>query len=237
MEIRDYINSQFKKLKGRIKETFPSIFYGHKAYSQDGEDMILKAFFDKEQIDKGFYVDVGAHHPFRHSNTKYFYSKGWRGINIDATPGSMKKFRKFRKRDINLELAISDNKNTLIFYMFNEPALNTFDKNISINRDGLNNYRIIEKKEIITNTLFNVLQKHLPKNQEIDFLSIDVEGFDYNVLLSNNWKKYKPRYILIEGELEMNKIENNKIYMFLIDKGYNLSCKTIRTEIYKRVKS
>lgn len=58
--------------------------------------------FRKKKI--GFYVDVGAHHPMRFSNTYFFYRMGWSGINIDAMPGSMKEFKKYRRRDINLEL-------------------------------------------------------------------------------------------------------------------------------------
>ena len=64
------------------------------SYSQEGEDLVLRKIFKKQ--DKGFYVDVGAHHPKRFSNTFLLYKKGWNGINIDATPGSMKLFNKFR---------------------------------------------------------------------------------------------------------------------------------------------
>src|SRR5437868_6288327 len=77
------------------------------SYSQDGEDLVLSRFLSSEN--KGFYVDVGAHHPTRFSNTYFFYKKGWRGINIDAMPGSMIAFDKMRPRDTNVEAAISDN--------------------------------------------------------------------------------------------------------------------------------
>ena len=84
--------------------------------------MILNRFFERKR--NGFYVDVGAHHPKRFSNTYTFYKKGWRGVNIDAMPGSMEKFKKIRPRDINLEFAISNKNGTLVYHMFNEPALN-----------------------------------------------------------------------------------------------------------------
>src|SRR6186713_1276577 len=70
------------------------------SYSQEGEDLILKRFFSEKS--GGFYVDVGAHHPKRFSNTYMFYKEGWSGINIDAMPGSMKLFNKVRSKDINL---------------------------------------------------------------------------------------------------------------------------------------
>ena len=101
-------------------------------YSQEGEDILLSRIFGEQA--EGFYVDVGAHHPRRFSNTYLFYKRGWRGINIDALPGSMKVFQKFRPRDINLELAVSEREQVLTYYMFNEPALNGFSKTISEKR-------------------------------------------------------------------------------------------------------
>jgi hypothetical protein len=97
------------------------------SYAQEGEDRILSALLGLEECNRqGFYIDVGAHHPERYSNTFLFYIHGWSGINIDATPGSMVAFRHERPRDINLEAAIADEQKTLIFYEFNEPALNSF---------------------------------------------------------------------------------------------------------------
>ncbi|MCK5460166.1 FkbM family methyltransferase, partial [Candidatus Parcubacteria bacterium] len=120
--------------------------------------MILKRIFNEKK--NGFYIDVGAHHPKRFSNTHYFYLKGWRGINIDAMPSSMKLFNKQRPKDINLEIAISDKKEVLTYYGFNESALNSFSKEISNQRDGLNDYKIIRKEKIQTYTLEEVLDKN-----------------------------------------------------------------------------
>ena len=111
--------------------------YALKSYSQEGEDMILRRLFEKQQT--GFYVDVGAHHPKRFSNTYFFYKKGWKGINIDAMPDSMKPFNKIRPRDINIEKPVSDKKQVLTYYAFNEPALNGFSKELSDERKNANN--------------------------------------------------------------------------------------------------
>lgn len=73
-------------------------------YSQEGEDMVLRKIFKNQK--KGFYVDIGAHHPKRFSNTHLLYKKGWKGINIDVTPGSIKLFNQLRPRDTNLELGV-----------------------------------------------------------------------------------------------------------------------------------
>lgn len=135
--------------------------YGTKSYSQEGEDMILRRLFENQTT--GFYIDVGAHHPKRFSNTYYFYKKGWKGINIDAMPGSMKIFNKIRQRDINIEKAVSDKKQILTYYVFNEPALNGFSKELSEKRNNKNNYYIEKTIDIETYTLEEILDQYLPK--------------------------------------------------------------------------
>lgn len=206
--------------------------YAIKSYSQEGEDMILKYIFGDKPI--GYYVDVGAHHPKRFSNTYYFYKKGWNGINIDAMPGSMRSFKRFRPRDINIEKPISNTNQVLRYYAFNEPALNGFSKKLSEERDGINNYRILFTKDIQTYTLDDILDKYLPKKQIIDFLSIDVEGLDFDVLKSMNLKKYKPRVILIEilGS-SLIEIQQNPICDFLVKRDYTLYAKAVNSIIFK----
>ena len=204
--------------------------YAIKSYSQEGEDMILKRLFGGQKF--GFYVDVGAHHPKRFSNTYYFYKKGWSGINIDAMPGSMIAFDKFRPRDINIEKPISDKKQILTYYAFNEPALNTFSKELAVEYEK-ENYFIKFTRDIETTTLGDILDRNLPRNQDIDFLSVDVEGLDLMVLRSNNFEKYKPKIVLIEilGN-SFSEIENNKIADYLRQYGYSIFAKTVNTVFF-----
>ena len=84
------------------------------SYSQKGEDLLMYKFFHNKQ--NGFYVDIGAFHPSRLSNTKYFYDKGWHGINIEPHPQRIKEFEKERKRDINLEMGIGNLDKNMDFY-------------------------------------------------------------------------------------------------------------------------
>ena len=220
----------YNKIKDLVKTLFDG--YSIKSYSQEGEDMILRRIFSKQQ--QGFYVDVGAHHPKRFSNTYYFYKKGWCGINIDAMPGSMTPFNKIRPRDINIEKPISDKKQILTYYAFDEPAINGFSKELSKERSEQQKYTVEFTKEIETTTLEELLDDKLTKTQEIDFLSIDVEGLDFMVLKSNNFDKFKPKVILIEIlESSLQDIENNEISKFLKQYGYVIYCKTVNTVIYK----
>jgi len=207
--------------------------YALKSYSQEGEDMILRRVFEKQK--KGFYVDVGAHHPKRFSNTLFFYKKGWSGINIDAMPSSMSLFNKIRPRDTNLELPISDRKQKLKYYMFNEPALNSFSKELAEKRAGKDNYKIISEKNMETSTLEEIFEKHLPSGQEIDFMSIDVEGLDLQVLKSNNWKQFRPKFVLVEvlGS-SIKDIANSEEYKYLNGFGYEFFAKAVNTVIFRR---
>ena len=200
-------------------------------YSQEGEDVILRRVFGDQKT--GFYVDVGAHHPKRFSNTCYFYDKGWQGINIDALPGSMKVFQKFRPRDINLEIAISEKEQNLTYYMFNEPALNGFSKSISEGRQN-EDYQIEKKISIPSFPLSKILDTHLPLNQKINFLSVDVEGLDLKVLASNDWEKYRPKVVLVEVLFSsLNKLESDPVYNYMVTQGYYLFAKLIHTCIFK----
>lgn len=224
-----------KAIKKVLLKYLPVNYFAYsKSYSQDGEDMILKAIYEHKKEYNGFFVDVGAHHPVRYSNTNYFYKRGWKGINIEPTPSAIGAFNTFRKRDVNLNIGIGPEKTKLKFYCFNEPALNSFSEEVSkrIDRESVK-YKIIKELDIDVFPLSDVFDKYLPENTPIDFLSIDVEGLDYQVLLSNNWEKYKPAVILIEENVDVDKLKDSPIYAFLKGKGYSFFAKTLRTCIYR----
>lgn len=218
------------KLENLLYDSFAT-----KSYSQEGEDVILARIFGNKI--KGFYVDVGAHHPKRFSNTYLFYSRGWRGINIDSTPGSMAAFNKSRPRDINIEAAISKAPGEMTFFLYNEPALNTFDRDLVIKRKKQHyqnqRYHVIEERKICTTTLRNILKEALPEGQRIDFLSVDVEGMDLEVLQSNDWLLYRPGYILVETLWkDLKEILDDEVYEYLSKKNYKLLAKTVNTLIF-----
>ncbi len=210
----------------------------NKAYSEDGEDMVLNAFYEDKNNYKGFYIDIGAHHPKHISNTQFFYERGWHGINIDATPNSMKIFNKIRKNDINLEIAISDKAEELTYYIFECSGVNGFDLD-TINLNMSKGHKIKQKIKIQAYTINEILDKYLPENQHIDFIDIDIEGAEEKILGTFNFEKYAPDYFLIE-ELKYKYIDfhehlNSPIYKLLKEKGYIVVAKTYRTVIYKKV--
>jgi len=223
------IREVFEVSVGKAFAYSSSIYEFHNlSFSQEGEDLILKRKFEGQE--NGFYVDVGAHHPSRFSNTYLFYLSGWKGINIDAMPNSMTLFNTTRTRDINLELPISDKPDKITYYAFNDPALNSFQKDLADQYVKLG-YEILFEVALSPQTLSDVLDEYLPKNQTINFLSIDVEGLDCQVLKSNNWSKYRPEIILVEdlASVPIKQIMKSEIYSFLESQNYSLYAKTVNT--------
>lgn len=218
-----------KYIKKKIKKYLFRFQPGSHFFSQGGEDATLYGIF-KQKIDrgeKGFYVDIGAYHPITHSNTYLFYLKGWRGINIDACPGSMVEFEKLRKRDINLEVGIRDFTGESSFYLLDKNStMNSFSyKNLKHHGIEAGKGHQIEVK---TFTLENLLDLHCHIFEEIDFLSIDVEGLEQEVLKSNNWKKYKPKVILLEMICtDISDVEKHEITNYLNNKGYIVVAKNV----------
>ena len=197
--------------------------------------MILRRVFEDKPT--GYYVDVGAHHPKRFSNTYFFYKRGWSGINIDAMPGSMKLFEQHRARDTNIELGVGKKRALLNYHIFNEPALNGFSQALSEERDVAESQNcLLEIKKIEVRPLAEILDDHLPAHQGIDFLTIDVEGLDLEVLSSNNWEKYRPEYVLVEVlNNNFDALANHPISKFMQEQNYALFAKCTNTVFFVRI--
>ena len=202
------------------------------AYSQDGEDMVLRRLFERQAT--GFYVDVGAHHPYRFSNTCYFHRRGWRGINIDPNPDAIAAFDLVRPGDINICVGVSNAPGLLSFHFFNEPALNTFDAKLAADRARLPGYRLTGTRDVPVRRLDELLTENLPLGRAIDFMSIDVEGFDLLVLRSGDWSRFRPRVLLVEARQRIfAALKDDPINDFAESNGYCLIAKTINTLIYE----
>jgi FkbM family methyltransferase len=183
------------------------IFIDREYYSHSKEDIFILNKFRKK---KGFYIDVGCHHPTRLNNCHLLYKNGWRGINIDLNKISIDLFNYVRKDDVNINIAVSSKKGNVKYY---------YDKPLSLYNSLLKKNYLKYSNIIKSDSLDNIIKRTKFKNKEIDFLSIDVEGKDLDVLKSLNFKKYNPKSICIE--IWKGKYKNS-IYNFLIKKKYSL---------------
>lgn len=204
--------------------------FGRTSYAQEGEDLILARIFEGKS--KGTYVDVGAHHPQRFSNTYLLYKRGWRGVNIDATPGSMRLFQPVRPRDINLEIGVTAKAEDRDFYTFNEPALNTFDGDRARTLDKPP-YRIEAIRRVRCAPLSQILREQ--NIASVDLLTIDAEGFDFEVLQTLDWDVTQPRVVLIEQfSRDIEGLVGTESHRYLHDRGYRMIAKTWNSVFYVR---
>ena len=198
-------------------------FIKKKSYAMDGEDLAIDQYIEKKE--KGFYVDIGAHHPIHRNNTQLLFNKGWSGINIDVNQFSIDLFNFLRPDDLNLLTAISDKEGEISFYYQKKfSQLNTTDKKIA-NEHFQGNF---QERKVKCQTIQNILDQSRYKNRKIDFLNIDVEGAEMKVLETLNFEIYDPSLICIEilGYRELSEekreieIKHSKIYKFLENRGY-----------------
>jgi FkbM family methyltransferase len=206
--------------------------YRRATYAQAGEDIIVGFIFRDNK--PRFYVDVGAHHPLRGSNTHLLYKHGWNGINIEPNPGLQILFKIFRKRDINVCAGVAGKNGEEDFYMFSEPGVNTFSKEEAERRIAKGNIPFLKKIKIPVYTLKTIFEKYSVKH--IDLLNVDAEGMDLEVLESNDWSRYVPTVVIVEDN-NFNASEPSKsaVYNYLAQKGYKLFAYTGVTLIFKKI--
>ena len=192
-------------------------------YSNWGIDLLIKDIL-KNQKEKGIYIDVGSHHPLINNNTYILYKRGWKGINIDLDFNSIDMFNYFRPKDHNIQIALSNKIGfTDLYFFHNRSAKNTITKSRGKGAKSI--------KRVKTDTLNNIIKNSKINTKKIDFLSIDVEGNELNVLKGLNFKNYRPKIISIEfikpniKEFYQHDIKNifkSDIYKFMISKKYKL---------------
>ena len=225
------LSTPFKNVFGdRAYERVSAIKNRQSSYSQFGEDVHMYSFYgrlahDRDiQVSSGWVVDVGAFRPIIYSNTYLFYKRGWRCINIDATPGTKARFDAMRPSDINLEMAVAREEGDAKFFIFGTPSVwNTMDAE-QASRASQATGVMPEVVQVPKRRLATVLKDYLDhSNLDFEILTIDAESCDLEVLESNDFALYRPRIILIEVQrLDVKDIDGGPVAKFLSSKGYTL---------------
>jgi FkbM family methyltransferase len=174
------------------------------SYAQNREDVILNGFFP--DVSEGFYIDIGAHHPVKDSVTKLFYDKHWHGINIEPIQRFAVELQKARPRDETLAIGCGAKREVRMLreYVKGE-GLSTFSPTIQKHYEAVPSPQTDEyiEQEVEIYPLKDILAER--KISTIHFLKIDVEGLEYEVLMGNDWQKYRPEVICIEAKHEKSK--------------------------------
>lgn len=196
-------------------------------FSEYLEDYILFSIF--YDVKNGFYIDIGANDPNLCSVTKAFYLRGWHGINIEPLPDKYKSLQLNRKKDINLNICIGKIEGNGTFYL--QRGLSTLIK------------KYIRKKKkhinIKINTMKNVCRKYVPNNKELQFVKIDVEGGEKEVLLGYDFENYRPKVFCIEATYPCTRIPSHKLWeKILIDNDFSFGYQYKVNRFYfdKRIK-
>jgi len=201
--------------------------------SQLGEDIGLRHWFEcNGMIEgyKGFYLDIGAYHPFAYNNTRWAYDLGWRGMNIDPNEKSIELFNIFRQDDININCGVSDKNEELTYYIRKgAEGMNSFVDSES------NTVSATSTKVMKVRNINEILEEH--KIEKIDFVDIDVEGFDERIVCTFNWKKYEPKCVLIEmlGQGSIENVLQTSIHKKMKEEGYTLKSFYTVTALYCKI--
>ena len=185
------------------------------SYSQFKEDIFINNFFKNKSI--------GCYHPVKYSNTALIYNRGWSGINIDLNQTSIDLFNIARKRDKNICAAVSNNNESAEFYFDHMLSpVNTLSKEFSDMSYKNISKKKYSKKKIQKYTFDQIVQHYKLKIPSIDFLNIDVEAHDYEVIEGFNLTKYKPKLICIELYDAKLNINEKHFTDFLSNYNYSL---------------
>lgn len=197
-------------------------------YSQGGEDAIISnTFLYVVGIDRGFFLDIGAYHPYKHSNTYLLYKSGWRGMNVDPRPGSKALFDRFRRDDINIEAGVADHDGSMTYYVIdNDSTMNTFS------RENLERLGMIDKVErTVKVPVYSVstLLSQYPQVRRIDYLNVDAEGFELEILSGFDKVDLWPTVISIEqnGVFSLDQVMVSVTHDFLKKRGYEVFAKNV----------
>jgi FkbM family methyltransferase len=210
-------------MKNKIREL---IFKRYNvSFCKSGDDIQLNKLINSTS--SGVYVDIGCWHPIKASNTYFFYLRGWKGLCIDPNPELKILFEKFRPTDKFINCAVGEDSKKFKYYMLEEQysSMNT------LNLDFIKKHGLLDKVkktlDVPTISLKKILDENINEKDRLDFFDIDVEGFDLEVLKTNDWEKYRPKIVVIETDLNLKEDFNSQIISYLETKEYRLIGKSI----------
>lgn len=189
------------------------------SYAQNFEDVMLDRAFKQQTT--GFYIDIGVWDATSDSVTKHFYDKGWSGINVEPLPNNYQRIVAARPRDINLNLAASSHPGPLVFHHVRDTGLSTSRTDYADRHAGMG--FDVSEITVPTKTLKEICAEHTA-NTVIDFLKIDVEGAEADVIHSGNWDAFRPRIVVVEATLPNSPIESFSDWEpMLLEHGYEFA--------------
>ncbi len=225
------------EIRKMISAVFSGGIKGH--FGQWGEDVLVRKLFPRNKA-HGIYLDIGAYHPFIHSNTAFLWMKGWSGYNVDANPRTIKLFEKHRSKDKNIWAAIvplSEYENgvhQVSLMLPNEadhPSGVTATGTVSSLEGG---QRGFSKSQKVPALCVSALVGKF-KISKIDYLNIDIEGYDAAILSEIDLEKMQPSVVTVEDYSEsFATLLSSKITKIMASNNYALAGRAGPTSVFLR---
>lgn len=200
-------------------------------FGQFETDRYIKKYFPDDYT--GSCIEVGAAHGIVSSNTLYFEKKGWKCLCIEPNPNLYRQLVKNRKFCVNY--AVSDiNRDDVYFHIFvlpnkDETAISSlsFDNRLLKSHQIINDYRI----KVKVRTLDYILEETKFFDGKLDFISIDTEGTELDVIKGLNLEKYRPKLLVVENNFNDHDVKNYlKNFKYVLDFRYIINDFYLRIE-------
>lgn len=195
------------------------------SFSKSGEDIQLWQLLKKE---KGTYIDIGGHHPKIGNNSYFFYLRGWRGLIVEPNPFFKNLYHQIRPKDHLFQGGVADFDGNMKYYIQQSNLLNTFSEQYLIENNLLES--TTEIRDVPVRKLSSLLEDVNLAGKEIDFMSIDVEGLEFEVASGNNWEKSRPKYLLFESSNALEFDMESNLTLYLKEREYQLVGKSLLSQ-------
>jgi FkbM family methyltransferase len=189
------------------------------SYAQNMEDMVLNQLFAGQ--DSGFYIDVGGGHAVADNVSFFFYERGWHGLVVEPQASLGALYRHVRPRDVLISALAGRTEGTLELFeatTFHGLSTASVDHAVAAEKAGVAGRRVVKP----VTTLAKLCTEHAVPT--IDFLKVDVEGHEAEVLAGHDWTRFRPRVVLVEA-IEPLSMEDaaHRFEPFLLAQGYRFA--------------
>ena len=193
-------------------------------WALEAEDVLISLLLKAgESPTSRCYVDIGAHHPRRYSTTFLLYRLGWTGLLVEPNPSLAQELRRGRRRDMVEQCAVSDSSGTATFYVYENPCYSTLSAEHAARLQDEQGMRALHQIVTPVRPLRELVNAYPDVFRRAELLKVDAEAHDIEVLRSNDWSQFRPRFVVAEmlGEVAQT-APRAEVALFLFERGYRL---------------
>jgi FkbM family methyltransferase len=197
--------------------------HSRRTHAIEAEDLIAERIFYSLLTDDpnhvGTYVDIGAYDAIDGSNTYLFYKRGWRGICVEPNPAAVNRFALLRPEDQFVPAAVGPDRTSALYYEFDAPMLNGCLTDAHVQAILANGHKLIGTRSIEFRSLPSILGTG---QRPVDFLNIDVEGAETDILQQWDFTLWPVRMVCVEihSGLDVRETLQTPAARLLMERGF-----------------